>query len=249
MQDSVTALKTLGLTEWSARAYEALVGLGETSATTVAEAAQLPRTKVYAILDDLVKDGWAEAENTRPKTFRAVDPGRCIERGRVMLLESLDRAQRDLEALYKQEGVRFGGPMWTVVGEEAIHRRMMTMTKAARDDLFMGLPFGMPDDEALFAEFEEASRRGARVRVLVPSPEAVPERLRERSFAEIRVGPVPLRALFVDDKQAFVTVHRTRTDGAPDYRGIWNPHPDMVEQLRWIERNMWEMARNVGRSP
>jgi Sugar-specific transcriptional regulator TrmB len=54
MEESiVVGLKKLGLTEYEARAYAALVGLGEATAREIHEASRVPRTRIYDILRDL----------------------------------------------------------------------------------------------------------------------------------------------------------------------------------------------------
>ena len=59
MDDLVRNLTTLGLTEYEARVYAALVGIGEGSARQVHEASGVPRPRVYDIAEGLAEIGRA----------------------------------------------------------------------------------------------------------------------------------------------------------------------------------------------
>jgi len=51
MQEGIVeGLRKLGLTEYEAKAYAALVGMGEASAREVHELSGVPRTRIYDIL-------------------------------------------------------------------------------------------------------------------------------------------------------------------------------------------------------
>ena len=49
----VDGLRKLGLTEYEAKAYATLVGMGEATAREVHELCGVPRTRIYDILRDL----------------------------------------------------------------------------------------------------------------------------------------------------------------------------------------------------
>ncbi|MCX6668476.1 MAG: TrmB family transcriptional regulator, partial [Methanothrix sp.] len=56
----VDGLRKLGLTEYEAKTYAALVGLGEATARGVHEKSGVPRTRIYDILRDLEGKGFVE---------------------------------------------------------------------------------------------------------------------------------------------------------------------------------------------
>lgn len=245
MQETLV-LRALGLTEYGARAYQGLVGLGEAKASDVAEAAQIPRTKVYVVLDELIRGGWAEANRHRPRTYRPADPGVRLDQAKHELLDGLEGTKERLGALYHQEGVQFGGPMWVLAGEAAIGRRLERMIREAQREVFISFAFPLPSDAELVPLLAKVAARGTHVRVMVPQNN--PE-LRGRLEAlpiEVRTGLLPLRTHFVDDRQALVAFRKPRVDGSLEIRGIWNPHPEMVAQLREVGDQLWMAAGAVG---
>ena len=67
-------LALLGLTDYEARAYIALVAHGVGDAETIFTTAQIPRTSAYKILDGLVEKGFAQPGEGRPKLYRPEEP-------------------------------------------------------------------------------------------------------------------------------------------------------------------------------
>ena len=57
LDEMITELIRLGLTEYEARTYAGLVGLGEGTARQVHEACGVPRPRVYDILEDTGEEG------------------------------------------------------------------------------------------------------------------------------------------------------------------------------------------------
>src|SRR4030042_1567483 len=64
-------LGNLGLSQYESRAYLALVALGSSTANFVAEAAQIPRTSAYKVMESLEKKGFARKLPGRPVSFLA----------------------------------------------------------------------------------------------------------------------------------------------------------------------------------
>src|SRR4030067_170017 len=67
-------LGKLGLSEYESRAYLALVALGSSTANFVAEAAQIPRTSAYKVMESLEQKGFARKLPGKPVSFAPVDP-------------------------------------------------------------------------------------------------------------------------------------------------------------------------------
>lgn len=67
-------LETLGLTEYEAKTLSALFKLRESEAPDVSRAAQVPKTRVYDVLDKLTKRGLVIEIYGRPKKYRVLGP-------------------------------------------------------------------------------------------------------------------------------------------------------------------------------
>ncbi|HRW82226.1 MAG TPA: TrmB family transcriptional regulator [Methanothrix sp.] len=129
----VDGLRKLGLTEYEARSYAALVGLGEATAREVHEASGVPRTRVYDILKDLTGKGFAEFVQGSPTYYRAIEPERVIERLKEELLEAASRSADELKNLNLETPVPT--PVWCVRNEWGIKNRVRDIIKRADDEL------------------------------------------------------------------------------------------------------------------
>ena len=134
MNDEIVGgLRKLGLTEYEARSYAALVGLGEATAREVHEASGVPRTRVYDILKDLTEKGFAEFVQGSPTYYRAIEPERVIERLKEELLEAANRSANELKNLNLETS--FPTPVWCVRNEWGIKNRVRDIIKRADDEL------------------------------------------------------------------------------------------------------------------
>lgn len=67
-------LGKVGLTQYEARAYIALVARGVGDASTLATAAGIPRTSAYKVLESLADKGYAKPTGGKPILFRPTPP-------------------------------------------------------------------------------------------------------------------------------------------------------------------------------
>lgn len=123
MQDEIVeGLRKLGLTDYEARAYATLVGMGEATAREVHEMSAVPRTRIYDILRDLEGKGFVEFVDGSPTYYRAVEPDRVMKRLKDELVASIDRSTSELLNLNLQ--VHGGSPVWCVRSEWGIKNRI-----------------------------------------------------------------------------------------------------------------------------
>src|ERR1700676_705241 len=83
-------LQAMGLNAYEARSYLVLVGHPRFKALELASRAQVPRQKIYEVLDGLVEKGFAQVVQDKTKLFSAVEPSLAIPSylsGRAQLLQ------------------------------------------------------------------------------------------------------------------------------------------------------------------
>ncbi|MCD0484175.1 TrmB family transcriptional regulator [Streptacidiphilus sp. ASG 303] len=95
----VNDLIALGLSRYEARVYLALVRRESYTAAEAAREADVPRQRIYDVLDGLVRRRLAVARPGRVATFSAVAPELATARLMTLQRESLDRLERVSAAL------------------------------------------------------------------------------------------------------------------------------------------------------
>lgn len=92
--EGIDLLVQLGLTSYEAKAYQALLQRGSSTASQVAELSGLPRQRVYDVLAGLVAKGLASARPGQAARYTATPPNLVIDRllaGRRQALAALER--------------------------------------------------------------------------------------------------------------------------------------------------------------
>ena len=129
----VDGLRKLGLTEYEAKAYATLVGVGEATAREVHELSGVPRTRIYDILRDLEAKGFVEFVQGSPTYYRAVEPDRVMERLRDDLVASIDRSTSELKSLNLE--AHGTSPVWCIRSEWGIKNRMKDFLGKVEEEL------------------------------------------------------------------------------------------------------------------
>ncbi|HSV73673.1 MAG TPA: helix-turn-helix domain-containing protein [Chthonomonadales bacterium] len=153
----------LGLTEYEARVYRAMLEEGPATAYRLGVRSGVPLSRVYGVVARLAEKGAAVAGAGDPRTFRAVPPGRLIADARERAMASLNRLERELSAL---GGVGHGKePIW-IAGEQAALAAAIGLLRCGGVEvLWAAGPEAAP-------ELLDAARRS---RVACPPPAQFPE--------------------------------------------------------------------------
>ncbi|MDD1771975.1 MAG: hypothetical protein LUQ09_03560 [Methanomassiliicoccales archaeon] len=132
----VKELMKLGLSEYEAKVYSGLLGLGEGTARQVHEASDVPRPRVYDILESLEMKGYVEVWQGYPKSYRAIDPGDLMISLREGLERSIHLATAELNDLSLQAKKRTF-PIWHIKGEFGVRNQVRTMIAETNDELLV----------------------------------------------------------------------------------------------------------------
>lgn len=95
-------LRKPGFTENEAKAYVGLLFLKEASAREIHEFTNVPRPKIYGVLDRLAKKGYVEIREGKegtPTLFMGVDPEELARKLRKEYLQSINETQKELSSM------------------------------------------------------------------------------------------------------------------------------------------------------
>ncbi|WP_049921278.1 TrmB family transcriptional regulator [Halopiger djelfimassiliensis] len=166
--DAVDAFERLGLTSYEAKVFIALHRLGSGTARDVARVADVPRSQVYSVADNLAERGLLEIQHSSPIRYRPVS----VEEARTTLRERFEREQERafeyVDAVKRESaGEETQEDIWTIRGRDRIDDRVVELLSNADDRLVFGtrLPEFVPER----IERTLASRAAAGVSVLAVS--------------------------------------------------------------------------------
>ncbi len=182
----MATLNDLGLSDYEARVYRALLSAGSATAKELSLTSDVPMGRVYDVLGSLEQNNLVRSQAaSRPKKYVAVEPETALERlvdeKKRELREEMDRyedvAAQLTEKLDSSEPVeeRF----WTAaVGVDESVELLLERLEAARDSVSMVVgdlsPQLDPDDvgDVVLERLSEAVDEGVSVSIIV-SPELV----------------------------------------------------------------------------
>lgn len=207
---AVDSLESLGLREYEAKCFVALVQLSDGTAKEVSKVASVPRSRVYDSLEKLQNRGLVDVRESNPRKYRGVSVETAIQTLRNEFTTHLETAGENLEEL--QVSPHNGdNEFWTVSGRENVTERGHELVDDAEREVVVVLP---DDDHVVdisLAWIQRALDGG--VTTLVDAPTAaVRQRVESdvpgaQAFVSTRDGESTLgRTLLVDDRSVLLSV-------------------------------------------
>lgn len=155
----VEHLQTLGMTEWEARAYLALLEEAPVSGYAVAKRSGVPRSKIYEVLNSLISKGAVHVARGDTALYGPLPPKELIERLRTQTADRLDAAEAAMSDYAQQVGGN--SVIWDLQGRIEILERTRQLIRAAQRRIM--LEIWAPDAGELRDDLREASRRGVEI--------------------------------------------------------------------------------------
>jgi sugar-specific transcriptional regulator TrmB len=137
----VESLKTLGLTEYEAKVYSALVLFDRAEVKQIYEYLDAPKPSVYQSLRSLTDKGLVQVVNSKPAIYRATPPKIAISHMVGAHKKAEGMALLELEEL-ENSRVESDYPdvLWTLYGTENIEHKMEELLEKATSSLYLILP-------------------------------------------------------------------------------------------------------------
>ena len=140
---SMDALRLMGLTDYETRAYTTLTSLISANATEISVAGDIPRSKVYQVLNSLVKKCFIEVDRGKPLKFTVIPPREVFQKSRDYIKDTMTLAEAELNHVYESQIPQVPAPIWLLHGQEKIINKELEIIHRARESLFImgGLMF------------------------------------------------------------------------------------------------------------
>ena len=254
---SLHGLVELGLTGYEASAYVALTRRGQASGAEVARLADLPRQRIYDVLDALVARGLASVTPGRPARYTAAPPdealGKLMERRRAELAQ-LERDVTDTVARLTpayHDGRAATDPLnfIEVLREPAAIARRFAELEASveREILVFTKPTYALDPaenvEGLKLLERKIEARSVYERSLYDHPAhvaAIREFVAAGEQARV-VDELPLKLVVFDERVAMFEL-RDPVAGEPELTIMIVEHPALGRLLKLAFERVWEAA-------
>ena len=258
-QAELSALAGLGLTGYEAAAYVALTRRGRATGAEVARLADLPRQRIYDVLDGLVGRGFATVEPGRPARYTAVAPQQALDTllaGHRAAVEQLERRAAEAIALLTpayRDGRDANDPLGFIelLRGSAIGPRFEELQESARREIlvFTKPPYAVEPAENVAGL--ELLRRGVVARSVyersVYDDEAVVGAVRHFVDAGEQarvVDELPLKLVLIDERVALFAMEPVA--GATELTVMVVEHPAFAGLLKLAFERAWSAGEPFG---
>jgi len=259
----VAGLVELGLNRYEAAVYFSLLERGDYAPARVAERAQVPRQRIYDVLDALEEKGFCTLKSTRPRLYGAVEPTVALKhhlsskgrelRDELARIESrITETMGSLEPIY-QAGKRESDPfqyLEVLRTSDIIARRSFELAKAARSyaNSFVKLPFILSSEQNI-QFIREPLSRGLRYRSIYEESALSQPDVAEFATACRKLGQqirtcesLPVKMHSFDGKDALLSLQEP-VGGQPSFTALITHHTGMVEALNIAFEALWSTAK------
>jgi sugar-specific transcriptional regulator TrmB len=253
-------LQQIGLNAYEARAYMVLVGHPRFKALELAARANVPRQKIYEVLDSLAEKGFAQVVQEKTKLFSATEPGLAIpsyiaRRQEQLQIELTEQGRvagdlvEDLNTAYS-EGQEGRGTLdylriVTEPGQTAVQYRRMISEAQTEYLEFSRPPYAVdPLEEKLV---KESRQRGVDCRLLLEGARLDDEhrqRLGEYQAAGVairQIDSLPMKLALFDGKCGMIALLDPLVT-KPAWTSVLFEHPGMCEAMKGLFETYWKRA-------
>ena len=252
----VAALRRLGLTEYEARIYLALIRMGPKKASEVSFFGQVPRTKTYGSIRELQRKGLIRVIPGKPELYAPASPSDLL----LPVVTKLNREAHESEDIVQALAVLFessrytkqyamprdASQFWQIDGRRDILRKLNEIMSGAKKSVnYSTSGWGLVRAYKAHSEvLEEAKSRGAAVRVVSPISSdnlSVAQELSE--IVELRRvdKALPTSSVSVDTRELVVIESKPedlKTDRGFDL-AVWTTNKLIVEVHDQLFERMW----------
>ncbi|WP_224268186.1 TrmB family transcriptional regulator [Haloprofundus salinisoli] len=252
------ALEALGLTQYEAECFVALVRVPKATAAEISDISGVPRSRVYDSVDRLNDRGLVDTQESEPRRFRAVSTDEALEKLRREHSATLEAAGRALGRLETKKSPEEKG-VWAIASAEHVNDRITTLLDDAEERVHHIVADERVLSETVLDRLAAATDRGVSVVIEVPS-ESVQERVRRAVpeadvpiFGGLResekvVDKWPGQALMVD--RHAVLASGVEQHGLPDVTketAVWTTGRDHGFAT-WMRELLGDRLERTGRS-
>lgn len=248
-------LLDLGLTEYQAKVYLALLKTGSATARQLTLQCDVPRTRIYPTMEQLHEKGLVKILPETPIRYRPVPIQQFIERCAEEMRSRAEEMSALKESYGKSLAIRdLGAPappgsFEVYRGRGNVRERLVQMWSGARKSIdFIGSGHGPPRLLGkLYATARKGGKVGTKARFLFPLKTLHMDRVRSAlSDFEVRFAlEVPPVEVCVVDGREVLLIHRIPDDPDP-YRGedaaLWTDDPAIGEAWTRLFQAAWRDA-------
>lgn len=260
MNDFINELKNSGLQEYEAKIYFLLLTQSNLNPTEISKLSGVPRTKIYSVLDNLVKKGFCIRVPGKEKKYKALNPQVAfsefmheIEAKR----ENISQLVTNLETVYESENKNnsLDDYIEILTSNKQSHERFLSLLKKTKYELisFVKPPYAHEGKKQKLNSQEEKyynlAKRGIGERALYEYPRGkdidflIPhiENCVKAGENARMLENIPLKMTIIDERYVLMALNNSELANST-FTSIIIDHPDLAKANKILFEHLWNQA-------
>lgn len=235
-------LEKIGLTEYESKTLGTLFKMGETEAPAISRMAQVPKTRVYDVLDKLVEKNLVIEIRGRPKRYRGIEAKKAFDsllQKRKDELQNLEKRVANVEILIASTaGKEEQGETVMKVKDRHDFERILAQEIAKAKTSIVGFS-ELTDKEHIVKEAIEAA---GQKKIGIKLINAFQNNWLKKA-ANTKQLEHGLNAYIIDNKNVVLALSDFKQDKPEYHFTIFNGHKPMVNALQHYFEKCWQQAK------
>ncbi len=236
-------LEKLGLTEYEAKTLNTLFKLKEAEAPLISRTAQVPKTRVYDVLEKLIQKNLIIEINGRPKLYRAIEAQKAIDNLVIGKKEQINQLEKEATELKEtlivgREADETGEKVMKVKDKQDFERILgQELLKANKS--IQGLTEITDNHDIIHDALKRAKDKSVSIKLLNATPTK-----KLKDIAEVKQINHGMNAFIIDNKKVVLAISDFKKDKPEYHFTILNEHQPMVSTLQHYFDKNWKDAKN-----
>lgn len=134
MQRIIQVMKKYNFSEYETLVYTTLLEIGNLSGYEVSKRSGVPRSKVYNVLESLLKKGLVIVTKTEPKLYQGIPAQEFLDKLKKNTLTDIDYLEEELGSIKEKEDEEM---LWKLDGYENIFNKSYHLIRDAEESLYI----------------------------------------------------------------------------------------------------------------
>lgn len=213
LESNAELLKKIGLTDYEVKTYLALTRLISANAGEISEESEVPRSKVYKVLEKLESKGFIEILDVHPLEYKILPPKDTFEKYKLKFIDDITKLQYELNTVYENNIPSFTSEVNLVEGKIKVVQKQYDIIRRTRNVILMRIGFIFPSEiDELKSQINLLLKKGVTVKILaaqkcVVNDEVISiKEVFEDVPIEVKYAKIPTAQLFIRDYNEMMLV-------------------------------------------
>lgn len=242
--DTYSFLEKLGLTEYEAKTLSTLFLLKEAEAPQISRTAQVPKTRVYDVLEKLISKNLIIEIKGRPKLYRAVEAQKAIDILLITKKSQLNELEKEATTVKESlvanhsKGEESGEKVMKVKDKQDFEKILgQELLKASKS--IQGLTEIQDEHDTIHDALKRAKQKNVTIKLLNAFQS---KRLKE--VAEVKQNNHGMNAFVIDGKKVILAISDFKKQKPEYHFTILNEHAPLANALNHYFDKHWKDAKS-----